>query len=149
MSERALRIGLIFFGLLNLVTGLLLMFTPHWFFDHIGPYGIRNDHYLGDLRAFYIAAGAGHLVSVNRPSWRAPLLAVSAAWYALHAVNHLFDVGENNKGDGRGWSDTVLIAIGALALAYMARAASREGEGGGLPRPASPPARPRDYPPGD
>src|SRR5258705_10251235 len=120
MSERAMRIGLVFFGVLNLVTGLTMMVTPHWLFDHIGPYGIRNDHYLGDTGSFYVAAGLGLLVAIQRQSWRAPLLAVAAAWYGLHALNHLFDVGDNNKGDGHGWTDTILIAVGALALAYKA-----------------------------
>ena len=73
---------------------------------------------------------------------------MSAAWYSLHAVNHLFTVGDDNKGDGRGWTDTGWIALGALALAYMARAAGRVEQGGGLRTPSAP-ARPRDYPPGD
>jgi hypothetical protein len=150
MSEHWLQIGLIFFGALNLAFGIVMMLAPGWFFDHVGPYGIDNHHYIGDLGAFYIAAGGGLLVSVRRRSWRAPLLYVSAAWYGLHAVNHLFDIGENNRSDSRGIADTVSIAIGALALAYMARAAY-SAERGEIPAPPSAglPPRPPDYPPGD
>ena len=147
MSERAMRIGLIFFGALNVVTGALLLFAPDYFFDNIGPYGIENQHYLGDAGAFYLAIGAGLLLAVQRPSWRVPLLTVSALWFGVHAINHLFDIGENNRGDSRGIGDTVLIAAGAAALAYMARAAGRN-EDAGPARPAPKP-RPRDYPPGD
>jgi hypothetical protein len=145
MSERSMQVGLVVFGVINLVTGALLFFAPDYFFDHIGPYGIENKHYLGDVGAFYLAAGAGLLIAVRQPSWRAPLLAVAAVWYGLHAVNHLFDIGDNNRSDSRGISDTVLIAIGAAALGYMARAASRMSPAA---RPG-PGARPRDYPPGD
>jgi hypothetical protein len=150
MSEQSLRIGLFFFGGINLALGLVMMLAPGFFFDNIGTYGIQNDHFIGDLGAFYIAAGGGLLVSIRRPSWRAPLLYVSAAWYAFHAVNHLFDIGDDNKGDGRGIADTVLIAIGAAALFYLARFA--DGDGGGAPTPPSArglPPRPADYPPGD
>ena len=147
MSERAMRIGLIFFGALNLVTGALLLFAPDYFFDHIGPYGVENEHYLGDAGAFYLAIGSGLLVAVRRPSWRVPLLFVSALWFGVHAINHLFDIGENNRSESRGIGDTVLIALGAAALAYMARAATRT-EGAGQVHPAPKP-RPRDYPPGD
>ncbi|MGZ5313207.1 MAG: DUF6790 family protein [Solirubrobacterales bacterium] len=147
MSERAMRIGLIFFGGLNVLTGLLFLFAPDYFFDHIGPYGVQNNHYLGDVGAFYLAAGIGLLIAVQRPSWRVPLLVVVAIWYGLHAINHLFDIGDNNRSDLRGIGDTVLIAIGAAALAYMARAASRIA--GQPPPPPTPRARPRDYPPGD
>jgi hypothetical protein len=150
MSEQSLRIGLVFFGGINFALGIVMMLAPGFFFDNIGTYGVRNNHFIGDLGSFYIAAGAGLLVSVRRPSWRAPLLYVSAAWYALHAVNHLFTIGDDNKGDGRGIADTVAIAIGAAALFYLARFA--QGSEGAAAPPAPPrglPPRPTDYPPGD
>ena len=34
------------FGAAQVVLGLLLWITPGFFFDEIGPYGVRNDHYL-------------------------------------------------------------------------------------------------------
>ena len=142
MSERAMQAGLVFFGVLNLLIGGLLFFVPGWFFDHIGPYGVQNDHYLGDLGSLYLAIGAGLLVAVSRPGWRLPLLAVAAVWYGLHAVNHLFDISDNNRSDSRGIADTVLIVLGAAAIAYMARSAA-------APAPPAPRPRARDYPPGD
>ncbi|MDX6616237.1 MAG: hypothetical protein QOD60_1328 [Solirubrobacterales bacterium] len=150
MSEQSLRVGLVFFGAVNLALGIVMMLAPGFFFDNIGTYGARNDHFIGDLGAFYIAAGGGLLVSVRRPSWRAPLLYVSAAWYALHAVNHLFTIGDDNKGDGRGIADTVVIAVGAAALFYLGRSAqSDEGPAPPAGPPRGLPPRPADYPPGD
>ena len=149
MSERSLQIGLVFFGALNLLTGLSQLFAPGWFFDNIGPYGLQNDHYIGDVGAFYIAAGAALLLSVSRPSWRPPLLYMSAAWYAIHAINHAFTVGDDNKSDAHGIAQTILLAIGAAALAYMASASDRGESGSGLPGSRGLPPRPPDYPPGD
>ncbi len=150
MSEGALRTGLYFFAAVNLLTGILQLFAPGWFFDNIGSYGIRNDHYLGDVGAFYLAAGIALLVAVRRPAWREPVLVLAALWYAFHAANHLFDIGESNESDSRGATDTILLAIGAAALAYMARESARA-EGGGPVEPQipAPAARRRDYPPGD
>jgi hypothetical protein len=143
MSERALRAGIIVLGLPNLVVGVLLMVAPDWFFDNIGPYGVENSHYMGDVGAVTIAVALGLLIAVVRPSWRVPLLIVTAIWLGLHAVNHLFDIDENNRSDARGTSDTILLAIGAIAAALLARESSEH--------PVRPPAaqRPRDYPPGD
>ena len=30
-------------------------FLPATFFDYVGPFGARNDHYLGDVASFYAA----------------------------------------------------------------------------------------------
>lgn len=139
-----MRTGLIVFGVLNLALGGLMVLSPDTFFEQIGPYGAQNNHYLGDVGAFYLAAGAGLVLAANRPSWRAPLLLVAALWYGFHTLNHLFDIGENNESDARGIGDTVLLGLGTAALAYMARVASRAPA---YKRTPSPPGG--DYPPGD
>ena len=40
---------LLAFALGQVVLGLLLWLAPGFFYDSIGPYGPRNDHYMGDL----------------------------------------------------------------------------------------------------
>src|SRR4051794_41981476 len=70
--------------------------SPSVFFDAIGPFGTRNNHYMRDLATFYIALGAAGLVAARRPSWRVPVLALAAVEFALHAVNHLGDIGESH-----------------------------------------------------
>src|SRR5918997_1754611 len=82
------------FAAIQLLTGALLWLTPGFFFDEIGPYGVRNDHYMGDVASWYLALGAIALVAVRRGSWRLPLLALAFLQYALHSLNHLIDVGE-------------------------------------------------------
>ena len=58
-----------------------------------------------------------------RPTWRVPLLVLGAAWYGLHALNHLFDVGEA-RSDARGIADTALLAAGAALHGALARIAA-------------------------
>ena len=56
---------------------------------------------------------------------RLGLLAVVAFWWALHALNHLGDI-EQASSDGKGISDTILIAAGAAAIGYLGWVASRD-----------------------
>jgi presenilin-like A22 family membrane protease len=115
-----MRIILVVFGVTQIVLGLLLWLTPGFFFEQIGPFGERNDHYMGDVATFYLAIGAALLVAVRRESWRVPVLAIALAQYTLHAVNHLIDIGESDP-DWIGPADFVSIALGAALLAWMLR----------------------------
>lgn len=116
-------------GAFHLLLGSWQLLAPGSFFTAIGPYGPENAHYVGDVGAFIAAYGIALLVAVGRPGWRTPLLAVGAIWYALHAINHLFDIGEA-RSDLRGIADTLLIALGAAVLAWLAAVAARPRRGG-------------------
>jgi hypothetical protein len=98
--------------------------APGTFFEEIGNFGVRNDHYIGDLASVNLAIGAGLVIAAQRPSWRVPVLWVAALWYALHALNHLADIGEADT-ELRGVVTTVLLAAGAAALGWLAVQAGR------------------------
>ena len=89
-----MRALLIAFAIGQLVVGLLLWLAPGLFFEEIGPYPPRNDHYMADVATFYLALGAASLVSVSRPAWRVPVLSLALIQYALHSLNHLIDIGD-------------------------------------------------------
>jgi hypothetical protein len=124
MTERALKAVLAVVAAYHVVTGALALVTPNTFFEEIGNYGVENSHYVGDVGAFVLAFGIALGIAVVRPAWRAPLLWLGALWYGLHAINHAFDTGEA-RSEGRGWADTLLIAFGALASAWLARVSER------------------------
>jgi len=130
MTERDLRLSLAVAGVVTLAFGLLALISPGTFFDEIGRYGAKNTHYVGDVGAFQAAAGVGLLLAVGRPSWRAPLLWVGAVWFGLHALNHLFDIGEA-RSDSRGLFDTVSLALLGVGSAYLARESERLRDAGG------------------
>jgi hypothetical protein len=115
-----MRILLIVFALTQLALGLLLWLFPGFFYDEIGPFGARNDHYMGDVATFYLALGAVMLASVRRESWRVPVLAIALAQYTLHALNHLIDIGESDPG-WIGPADFASISLGAVLAAWMLR----------------------------
>ena len=115
-----MRILLIVFAATQLLVGALLWVTPGFFYDEVGPFGPRNDHYMGDVATFYLALGAVGLIAVRRESWRVPVLAFAVIAYALHSLNHLIDVGEADP-PWLGPADLALIALSTLLLAWMLR----------------------------
>ena len=112
---------LVLFGAGQVVLGLLLWITPGFFFDEIGPYGVRNDHYLGDLATWYLALGAVTLVAVRRVSWRVPVLALAFVQYALHSFNHLIDV-DHAHPKWLGPANLISLVLTTLLLAWMLNA---------------------------
>jgi hypothetical protein len=121
-----MRAVLAFIAAYHVVTGSLALLAPDTFFEEIGQYGIENSHYVGDVGAFILAFGIALGIAVFKPAWRAPLLWLGALWYGLHALNHALDTGEA-RSEGRGWADTLLIALGAVLAAWLARASERLG----------------------
>ena len=109
------------FGAVQVVLGLLLWITPGFFFDEIGPYGVRNDHYMGDLATWYLALGAAALVAVRRASWRVPVLALAFVQYALHSFNHLIDVNHAHP-KWLGPTNLISLVLTSVLLAWMLNA---------------------------
>jgi hypothetical protein len=124
MSEGALRATLWVVAAIQIGLGLLGFLAPGTFFDEIGPYAPQNDHYIGDLGAYNLAAGFGVAMAAMRPEWRVPILVVGAALNGLHALNHLFDIGEASS-DAKGIFDTVALALLAAGSVYLAQVSSR------------------------
>jgi hypothetical protein len=113
-----MRALLIVFAVGQLVLGALLWLTPGFFFDEIGPYGARNDHYLGDLATWYLALGLVALAAVGRASWRLPVLLLAFSQYALHSLNHLIDVGEADP-SWLGPANLAALVVTAVLLGWM------------------------------
>ena len=125
-GARALPALLVAFGVGQLVLGLLLWAFPGTFFERIGPYGVRNDHYMADVATFYLALGAVALAAARRPAWRVPVLVFALVQYALHSLNHLIDVGEADP-EWLGPGNLISLALTGALLAWMLSLARRAG----------------------
>jgi len=124
MTEQTMRVVLALIAAYHVVTGALALMAPNTFFEQIGKYGVENSHYVGDVGAFTIAYGFGLALAITRPRWRAPVLWLGALWYGFHALNHAFDTGEA-RSEARGWTDTILLALGAVLSGWLARVSER------------------------
>jgi hypothetical protein len=111
---------LVVFAVAQVALGLLLWITPGFFFDEIGPYGVRNDHYMGDLATWYLALGVAAFVSLRHASWRLPVLALAFIQYALHSLNHLIDIGDAHP-HWLGPANFVSLILTTVLLAWMVR----------------------------
>jgi hypothetical protein len=100
--------------------------APGTFFDEIGGYGVQNDHYIRDNATIYLGFGAGLLIAANRPSWRVPVLGVVGIQYALHWINHIFDVSESDPGWQGPFAVVSLGLLGVLVVWLWHRAEVRE-----------------------
>jgi len=124
MNEPRLRTILMVAAVYHLLLGAFMFFAPGAFYDSLGKFPPKNTHYIKDVSTFYIALGVLFYISVRRRSWRTPVLVFAALEYAIHAINHLVDVGDASS-DLTGWFDFFSLALLALIFAALASFAWR------------------------
>ena len=116
--------GLVAFAAVHFALAIFMAVAPHAFYNSIGPFGGRNDHYVRDVATYNAALGAGLAIAVRRRSWRIPVLAVTTIQFALHSINHLLDIGAADPA-WVGYFDFFALAAATLQLAWLMRAAAR------------------------
>ncbi len=122
MLRHALRPLLLLVGAYHLLLGLVMVVAPRAFFEQFAAYGGYNDHYIRDVATFYLALGAVLLIAVVRTAWRVPLLAFATIQYALHVVNHLWDVADADPG-WLGPANVASLTLIGVVLWWMLRRA--------------------------
>jgi hypothetical protein len=102
-----------------------MVIAPGAFFELVGPFGERNDHYTRDNATFGFALGAAALIAIRIRNWRLPVLVILAVQFSLHAVNHLVDISAARPALV-GPIDFVLLTLGAMLAVLLAVRAKRE-----------------------
>jgi uncharacterized protein DUF4345 len=118
-------VGLIVFGLYQVGIALYIVVAPGSFFETLGPFGVRSDHYLHDVAAFQAATGLLMLLAVRRPRWRVPTLAVALISFGLHAVSHLVDINEARP-QLVGVLEFIGLAVATAIIGWLLVRAARE-----------------------
>jgi hypothetical protein len=124
------EVALVVFGVYALGIGLFMVFFPGTFFDTLGTFGVRNDHYIFDNATFEIPQGLLLLAALRRVSWRVPALAFATLHWALHAISHIID-SHHLEGDFIGWLEAGGLVATTVILALALRAAVTAEKGGG------------------
>ena len=106
-------------GVILVVLSVFMLVAPGTFFEEIGPFGERNDHYTRDAATFQLALGVLAIVAARRPVLRLVTIGVLALQFLLHLVNHLVDLDEAVP-RSVGVVDAVALALGLGLLAWMA-----------------------------
>jgi hypothetical protein len=122
VSADLLTAGIALLAIYHLGLALFMAVSPHSFYKSIGPFGTLNPHYIRDAATYTAAFGVGLAVSLWRPSWRVPVLAVVAVQFGLHSINHLVDIGATHPA-WTGYFDffslllSTFLIVGLLVLA--------------------------------
>ncbi|MGH3557155.1 MAG: hypothetical protein ACRDTK_06630 [Mycobacterium sp.] len=108
------------FGVYSTLIGLFMLLAPGAFFDTLGAFGPRNDHYIFDNASFELPLGLLLLAAVRWPTWRTPALVMATLHWALHSLSHIIDTGH---ADGRlvGLLEFVGLALGTILLIVALR----------------------------
>jgi hypothetical protein len=125
LRRDAVTAGVALLGLYSVALAVFMAVAPHAFYSKVGPFGVRNDHYIRDAATFSAAIGVGLLVALRRPAWRVPMLAISTVQFALHSINHLVDI-EKAHPSWNGYFDFFSLAAATLLLAWLLRLARAE-----------------------
>ncbi len=104
-------------GLLYMLSGILLLAQPEWFFDNIGNFPPFNRHYMGDLGSFLLPLGGGLLIASQNPSRHRLLISIGVFGSFFHAFNHWYDVLNGELAATAWFVDTLpLLVFGLLFL---------------------------------
>lgn len=111
---------LVAFGAYSVLLGLFMIALPGVFFNSLGAFGIRNDHYIADNAAFEFPMGLLLLGAARWPSWHVPALAYATMHWALHAISHIVDP-HHADGTWVGWLEAAGLIIATAILAVALR----------------------------
>ncbi|MUL84318.1 MULTISPECIES: hypothetical protein [unclassified Mycolicibacterium] len=108
------------FGIYSVTLGLFMLLAPGTFYDTIGAFGTRNDHYIFDNASFELPLGLMMLAALKWPRWRVPTLAFATAHWALHSLSHLIDT-NHAAGSWVGWLEAGGLVLTTVLLAIALR----------------------------
>jgi len=122
------------FALGNLANGAWMLVSPeHWYWNlpaNVPASGPLNEHFVRDVGCIFFLIGAGLAVAVFRPRWRVAAMGAASAFYAAHALVHLFDSWRGLFAPGHWRHDLVGVYLATLLLVAvtwrLARAARTE-----------------------
>jgi hypothetical protein len=118
--DRYVEATLLVFGVYSVLIGLFMMLAPGMFFDTLGNFGVRNDHYIFDNATFELPLGLMLLAAVRWPSWLVPALAFATLHWGLHALSHIIDP-HHGAGDLIGWLEAGGLVVTTVILALALR----------------------------
>ena len=115
------KVVLVVFGAYSVALGLFMLVAPGAFFDTLGAFGVRNDHYIFDNASFELPLGLLLLGALRWPRWQVPALAFATAHWGLHALSHLIDT-DHAAGSWVGWLEAGGLVFTTALLAIALRA---------------------------
>lgn len=115
---------LVVFAVLNLANGIWMLADPKlWYTDlpaGVPDFGPYNEHFVRDLGFVFLTFAAALGWAAKRPELRVPMVAVTTAFYVLHAAGHVFDTARGFVDASHWWVDLPGVYIpAALLVGFM------------------------------
>jgi hypothetical protein len=120
MTPTTWRWTLLSLGLGYVALAVWALAAPASFASTLANFGPGDRHLVRDFGGCSAAFGIGLVVAARIPSWRTPVLTITAVWNGLHAVNHIIDSGRSHPA-AVGPIEAALLVASTLLLAYLAR----------------------------
>lgn len=112
---------LILLGLGSLANGVWMLVDSAGWFERVAADVVPfNVHFVRDVGAAYLTAGAALLWAAFRVEWRGPLVATAALFNALHALGHVRETSSGVLASDHWWTDLPGVYLPALLLGGMA-----------------------------
>lgn len=127
--SRYAEVVLVVFGTYSVLIGLFMIFAPGVFFETLGNFGVRNDHYILDNATFELPLGLMLLAAVRWPAWRVPALAFATLHWGLHALSHIIDT-HHGAGEWVGLLEATGLVATTGILAFALRCSIFDERGG-------------------
>ncbi|MGO8937053.1 MAG: hypothetical protein ACLP3C_33030 [Mycobacterium sp.] len=118
--SRFVDVILVMYGIYSVALGVFMMLLPVAFFNTLGAFGSRNNHYIFDNASFELPLGLLLLAAMRWSTWRVPALAFATAHWALHALSHLIDT-DHHAGAWVGYLEFAGLALSTVLLAIALR----------------------------
>lgn len=125
MTRWQWHVALLGSGTTFVLLGLWAAFFPTVFLSTAADYGPANIHLARDFAACALTFGSALLVADHRPTWRTPVLTVTAVWNGAHTVSHLLDIGRATP-FFVGPLEAGLLLATTVIFAVLARAGAAE-----------------------
>src|SRR6516165_7976622 len=118
--SRYVDVILVVYGIYSIALGVFMMLLPVAFFDTLGAFGSRNNHYIFDNASFELPLGLLLLAAMRWSTWRVPALAFATAHWGLHALSHIVDT-NHHAGPWVGYLEFAGLALSTVLLAIALR----------------------------
>ena len=118
--SRFVDVILVMYGIYSVALGVFMTLLPVAFFNTLGAFGSRNNHYIFDNASFELPLGLLLLAAMRWSTWRVPALAFATVHWALHALSHLVDTG-HRAGAWVGYLEFAGLALSTMLLAIALR----------------------------
>jgi hypothetical protein len=118
--SRYVDVMLVVYGIYSVALGVFMLLLPVAFFDTLGAFGSRNNHYIFDNASFELPLGLLLLAAMRWSTWRVPALAFATAHWGLHALSHIVDT-DHHAGAWVGYLEFAGLALSTVLLAIALR----------------------------